>query len=212
MANRKIVNVDDLDGLGLAGIIANQNFLMARIPLVPWIGAASFQGANAASLPALDSGQTWTVDTGAFQILNRVATPTTSTNSRALTDSGVTDHWAQIQVVAVPNSVQHWLIGRAADALNYYRVGYSTGDNRLIVQKIVAGAATELGAVPAADALATTAGVLLGARFVGTTIETYLNGKKVHTITDTTHTTGTKVGFQANASGAQFRNFTERTS
>lgn len=214
MPNRQLLDVDKLLALpqlvALNTITANQNLLMAREGIFPFIAGASFNVANQASLPTLDSGQSWIADAGTFKIENKAATPTATANTRALLESGVTDHWASITVDTIPNSLAHWLIVRAVDGSNYYRVGFNVSDARVIIQKVVAATATEIGAVTGQPV--TVPGTNLGVRMVGTTMNIYINNVLVHSMTDSTHTTGTKVGFQASTLGATFRAFTLRTS
>lgn len=214
MPNRKLINSDGLSALSeiqsVPTLIANQNILLAMRAVYPWIAGASFSGANAAALPAAESGQAWVQDVGAFQISGRAASATSATNTRSYLDSGVTDHWAQVRIDSVPNAVQEWLIVRLQDSSNYYRVGFMPGDSRVILQKIVAGALTEIGSI--ANQPVTTAGMTLGLRAVGTTLEVYVNNTLSLSVTDSTLTTGTKVGIQAVTTTTQFRSFTVRSS
>ena len=190
------------------------DMLAARVPLSPWIAGDSFARADAASLGTADSGHAWTAGAGAFAIVSRAAQPPTSANHVSTINTGVTDHWATVRLDSAAGfTAQQYVLGRYADGSNYYRLGFATAGGILSLQKIIATDPFVVGigswSITAAEKQP---GMVIGLRCVGTTLRVYVNDVEVGSVTDSTHTTSTRAGIQANGPAATFRNFRVRAA
>jgi hypothetical protein len=188
---------------------SNQNklaidLLQAKALMYPWLVGDSFVRANAASLGTADTGQAWTADAGAFQIVSKAATPTTTTNTRSTLDTGTVDHMVSVRIDSAPNAAQHWLAARFVDGSNFYRFGFDGGNFAL--QKVVAGSVTVLATL--SGITNNIPGTTIGLKCKGTALTVYVNNVQVGAVTDSALSTGTKAGLQANNVAAVFRSFT----
>jgi len=162
---------------------------------------------SAVSPGTADSGGTYTVSSGTWGISSNRLYPVAT--GRLLASAGNANHAASVAFADMTGSVQQFLICRAVDGSNYWRVGCtnprSAGASLLTLQNIVSGAVgtinKSIGAIQRGD--------VLTAEGVGGLIRIYVNGVPIHEEVCITSATGTSFGIQANA-GANtfFRNLT----
>ncbi len=155
---------------------------------------------SAASIGTATSGGTYTVS-GTWGISTNRAYPVAS--GRVLAATGSSNHEVSIRFADMTSAIQQWLIARATDASNYWRVGSSSpnsaGQSILVMQSIVAGAVSinrEIGSFARGD--------VVSMRCVGNTIEVLINGVFQHREVSTTSLAGASAGFQANAGANTF--------
>jgi hypothetical protein len=191
----------------LAVARGDTSVIQALNGLPPWLVGDSFARAdNATALGNANTGQTWTASSGSWKILTKAAQGQAAANNIATIETGVADHWANVTLTYPDTTGTKAIVARYADSSNFYRFGTFAGVLKL--QKIVAGAATDL-ATPAGTVAS---GMTLGIRCVGSSINLYVGGLLVATVTDAALATGTKVGIQESAGTSRFTMFTARTA
>lgn len=158
-----------------------------------------------------DSGGIYTVSSGTWGINGNRLYPVAS--GRLLAESSTTEHVAQVKFVDITTSIQQWLIGRAVDGSNYWRVGVTaptaSGLQTLALQNVVAGA---IGAINKAVGQFQR-GDSIAIEGTGALIRIYVNGLVIWEEPCITSAAGTKCGLQANAgANTYFKNFTILTA
>jgi hypothetical protein len=184
--------------------------LSARAGLPPWIAADSFARTDSSGLGKGDTGQAWTVSSGTFNISGKTAVAPVYANNRVYIETGVVDHWAQVQLVNAFNTDQAWVIARLVDGSNYYRLGVTGSGPDMELQKVVSGSVTALATYSGLVGLSNL-GDTISLRCKGPTLQAYRNGVALGAAVTDSSLSGTKVGFQAAATDVNFRNFTVRT-
>lgn len=184
--------------------------LTARLGIHPWIVGDAFARPDSLTLGSADTGQAWTANVGAMKIVNKGATPGGASNTRCIIDVATTDHWPSVRIDSAPGATsQHWILARFKDSNNFYRLGFGPG-GALGLQKLVAGVLTTIRVLPAVAI--TLPGITIGLRCVGSTLDIMVDNRLVGSVTDTSLSSGTSVGIQANDATAVFRSFTARAS
>lgn len=147
--------------------------------------------ANSTTSPGTtDTGQAWVVGAGTFGVLSnqlyKVATD--ATHQIIHINMTATNHIATATLH--PNGGSVGVVARYVDVNNYYLVQLNGGTSQLELWKLVAGVFTSLGVykLPIADISR------VGISALGTTISAFLNGKRVISVVDSSHTTGTRTG------------------
>jgi hypothetical protein len=182
--------------------------LAAKNGLPPWLVSDTFARSNSAGIGTAETGQAWTASSGTFNISNKAAVASAALNTRAYVEAGSAEMWASVKVASALNAGTGFVIGRLADASNYYRLGYNTSSGRIEIQVVIAGAVTKLAEYVAADP--TSAGDVLGLRCTGSTLTAYRNGVALGSITDSS-VSGTKAGIQTAVTTVLFQNFNVRS-
>ena len=152
-------------------------------------------------------GSALTVDVGTWAIVSNRAQSGSAGNNRALATLGSADHVVECSIVLNPTST--WLIFRAVDTSNFYRVGFSGAwPSSLVIQSIVAGAVGALNRnVITPKKSATTAAAKLRVVCRGRRFRIYLDDEFCEEITDSLYyATGVKAGIQATNAAAAFDN------
>lgn len=145
------------------------------------------------------SGDAWANDSG-FNIVSNAARANTDTLSMANVTVGaaVADMVVEVSLAAIGTGDEVGVVFRYTDANNQYRAYVDKGDNKVHLEKNVAGVVTEL------SAPAYTVGTTAEMRVIiqGTRIRVWVDGKLYIDTTDSALATGTKAGlFARNASG-----------
>lgn len=159
--------------------------------------ADSFVRADSAvSVGTASSGGSYTVSAGTWGISANQAYPVAA--GILLASVGSANHRVQAQFVSVTVAVQQWLIGRAVDGSNYWRVGIqsptASGAQVIKLQLIIAGAATDFQGV--ARCLV---GDYIGLDFSGSRVQVLVNGQPVYEMHSAQFAlTGASIGLQAN--------------
>lgn len=177
-----------------------RRIIEAKSGLAPYKIADTFNRADGA-VGTADAGGAWQVYTGSPQVIgNKLAVPLDG-NVKMVLDTGETDVFVEATLSALPTlGAQFWLMLRAADASNYYRLGYSSVP---MVQKIVAGAATTISAFTYGAQIGAFP-IRIGARIRGSQIQVFVHGAPYGApITDTTFSSGTRHGMQFDKAGVQ---------
>lgn len=177
----------------LANFSASQ--YLAPLPSnIKW--ADTFTRADSATLIGNPSGGgSYAVSAGTWGISGNRAYAVA--NGRVFANSGASDHTVSVVFASLTPSVQQWLVFRAVDATNYWRVGYSGTD--LVLQCITGGVssyALTLGRIANGD--------LLSAECVGPNLKIKLNGVLVADVYRTAHFTATQFGLQSNVGATSF--------
>ena len=155
------------------------------------LGFDTFWRANGAVGDA-DSGQTWSVTSGAPDIVDRKLRATTTANTRLSFDAGVSDFYLSATVEAIITE-QFYIVFRSLDNNNRWRFGFAANTNgNFVLDKIVAGSLTTVWR----DVRPQGSVINLGARCVGNDITIYIDGQPLKTITDAANNTETNVGVQ----------------
>ena len=167
------------------------------------IWADAFTRADSAVTPGTaESGGTYTVSSGTWGISSNRLYPVTS--GRLLAAAGTTEHVASVRFTDITTSIQQWLIGRAVDGANYWRVGVTSptasGSQTLALQNVVSGA---VGAIN--KGISTfQRGDTVAIEAAGSLLRIYVNGFPVHEELCITAATGASFGVQANAGANTF--------
>lgn len=155
---------------------------------------------SATTLGAAPNGGAYTVS-GTWGIAGNRAYPVAS--GRVLAAVGTPNHEISMLIPDMTAGVQQWVIGRATDASNYWRVGCpspnASGLSVLVIQSIVSGSVAvnrEIGAISRGD--------VLSMRCSGNVIEVLVNGVPAHRESCTTSLQGASVGWQANVGASVF--------
>lgn len=154
-------------------------------------------------------GSALTVDAGTVTIVSSKAVTGSVGNNRALTASlGTADQVVEADFIA--NPAGGWLIFRAVDTANYYRVGFTAvWPNGLTIQSIVSGAIGAINRLVVSPTRSATISAQTRVRVVcrGRRFRVYVNGVFWEEITDALYySTGVKAGFQATNASASFDN------
>ena len=165
------------------------------------------RGDSAVSPGTADSGGSYTVSSGTWGISTNRLYPVAS--GRLLAAAGTTEHLVQVRFVDITTSVQQWLIARAVDGSNYWRVGITTptasGAQTLALQNIVSGV---IGAINKAVGQCVR-GDYIAMEGSGGLLRVYVNGVPIHEEPCITSSQGASFGVQANAGANTFyRNLT----
>lgn len=99
------------------------------------------------------------------------------------------DQEAYVTVSTLPSLLSRWLyiLARASDVNNYYRLRVEFSNNQVSLSKVVGGVLQTVGGT---STPAITAGTRVGMRLVGATIEVFVGATKVATFTDSSLTSG----------------------
>jgi hypothetical protein len=144
-----------------------------------------FERPDAGSLGTAPSGQAYVISAGAFGISTGRAYNTTTGNNRALVDLGTGGEHCRIMWQFAALGTEGWVIFRAADSLNYWRVGPK-------LDKIVNGSVAIRRSIPA---LKTGYSEVIAD---GTSITILVDGEPVWNEPDTYLSSNqTKIGIQA---------------
>jgi hypothetical protein len=161
---------------------------------------------DSASVPGTaSSGGSYTVSSGTWGISSNQLYPVAT--GRLLASVGVANHRVQAQFSNVTATIQQWVIGRAVDGSNYWRVGIqspaASGVQTVGLQVVIAGSATDYPGV--ARCLI---GDYIGLDFSGTRVQVLVNGQPVYEMQSAQFAlTGTSIGLQANAGATtRYRN------
>lgn len=160
------------------------------------------RGDSAVSPGTADSGGSYTVSSGTWGISTNRLYPVAS--GRLLAAAGTTEHIVSVKFVDITTSIQQWLIARAVDGANYWRVGITTptasGNQTLALQNIVSGAVgtinKAIGQMVRGDTVAIEA--------TGALLRIYVNGVPIHEEPCITSIAGSSFGIQANAGANTF--------
>lgn len=149
------------------------------------------------------SPKTWVTSGGDFEIIsNKVSQVAGAGACSATVNVAATNHVVSATYTTpVTGSNSVGLVGRYIDLDNHYLLNHQ-GNLGITLYKMVAGSLTALTSEPITSLAA---GDILTLSCVGTTISVLLNGVQVASVTDATHTTGTKVGWRVNASPDTWR-------
>jgi hypothetical protein len=158
--------------------------------------------ADSASTPNPAScGLSYTVSSGTWGISTNRLYPVA--NGRLLYATGSTNHKITVRMLDMTTSVQQWVICRAVDGSNYYRVGVvsptSSGAQTLAIQDIVSGSVqstTTIGNITRGDYLTVQA--------AGAMILVSVNGQLVAETVAARFPSGASVGIQANTGANTF--------
>lgn len=156
---------------------------------------------SAVSLGTATSGGTYTASSGTWGISTNRAYPVSS--GRVLAAAGTTNHEVSCKFEDMTTSIQQWLICRAVDSANYWRVGVvspsASGSQTLALQSVVAGSVsinTAIGRFQRGDTVTL--------RASGRVLTVLVNGVRVTSYVMTTALTGASFGMQANAGANTF--------
>ena len=175
--------------------------------LQPYIFADTFNRADtAAGLGTSTSGHLWTKVMGNdMGIVGGQAYLPVAGNTRWIVELGAAD--VEVGVTLKTLGASGWLMFRYVDATNLWRVGHTSGGT-LQLQKIVAGA---LSATLVNNQVKVVNADRLTVSAKGSVIEVRVNGLVAYQLTDSSLSTGTKVGFNIDNIDARFDNLTART-
>ena len=170
----------------------------------PPVGGASasdtFTRADSSSLGSAETGQLWTVPSGAARVVSQQAEATATAYTLATVDAATATGTASVRVATI--SAEYWLVVRAGSSSSYWRFGrWQSGGYQLQqVNNNALGspALTPLGTVAPA------AGDVLSCS-MGTTLTCSVNGNAVVRTTDAFNASATSAGFAAAGSGAPTR-------
>jgi hypothetical protein len=154
-------------------------------------------------------GSALAVDTGTVTIVSNAAQSGSAGNNRALTTLTTADHVIEADLVTAPSAA--WVIFRAVDTANFYRLGLAAGfGGPLTIQSIVGGVYGALNRVVATPvAVSATLSGRTRIRVVcrGRRFRIFVNGVLWEEIADNIYfATGLKAGFQATNAGVVFDN------
>jgi len=192
-----------------SGLARHSSALLAPTNLQPgvlWADTCT-RADSAVSPGTADSGGTYTVSSGTWGISTNRLYPVAT--GRLLASAGTANHAASVAFVDMTTSIQQWLICRAVDGSNYWRVGSlsprAAGASLVTLQNIVSGSvgtvSKSIGSIQRGD--------VLTAEGVGGLIRIYVNGVPIHEEVCITSAAGTSFGIQANAGANTFyRNLT----
>lgn len=161
--------------------------------------ADSFNQPNDANLGNADTGQAWSVPSGAAGIVDQQAESAAVGYTLAMLDSNTSSGSAAISVPFITD--EFWLIVRGSDPTNYWRFGRWLGGTYEL-QKIVnngIGAQVQSTVLPAT-------GDRLSCQ-LGTTISCLVNGSAAANTSDGFNATSRLAGFAAFAAPARFDDF-----
>lgn len=143
-----------------------------------------------------ETGQAWLTTGGTWAISNGAVTCTTNTGSYyAYLESGKSDIDIAADLIFAGNA---GLVFRMVDANNMLFVRIAGAGPQLGLYKSVSGSNTSIGGYTFTPVSGTTYRVRVVAS--GSSIQVYLDGILVITVTDTTYQTATKVGFRSGSS------------
>jgi hypothetical protein len=155
---------------------------------------------SSTTLGSADTGQAWTASPGTWGISGNAAYSVTAANDDyALVDAGRVDVKVEVTVHGVPGT-NPGLVLRGTDTNNCYMANFHQSGVPTLFKR-VAGTYTSLGA--GSKNLAN--GDRLTFSAVGTTLTMLVNGTAIVTVTDSTFTTGTKVGLRIGAISSTLR-------
>lgn len=153
---------------------------------------------STSTLGSADTGQAYTAHSGIWGISSNkgYCVTTGSTDCVATLDAGVSDFGVSVDITY--NNAYPSLVFRGVNATNYLMVlmyGDSAGGGPYLnLFKRVSGSYTSLATWPSAFSSGTTYQIAI--RCSGSSIIGYVNGAQVGTKTDSTHSSGTRVGFR----------------
>lgn len=196
-AKRGMIAQKDAYFYGQAALIASASNLPTN-----GVWADSFvRGDSAASLGTASSGGTYTASSGTWGISTNRAYPVTS--GRVLAQINVPNHRVSVQFKDMTTGIQQWVIARAVDGSNYWRLGSTSptasGYQTAALQEIVGGSIQTtytVGNYSRGDTLAIECS--------GTTIKCLVNGVVTYELQSSLHMAGTQIGMQANAGANTF--------
>jgi hypothetical protein len=194
---------DGVAGYAQTPLTTANNILAARVPIAPFVMGEAWSRADGASLGNVESsGAAWAVWAGTPGIVSRQAAPTATGNTKAVATVPA-DGYTEIIINALSSATgEGWLVFRGADTSNYWRFGFTTGTPpTLLVQKIVAGGATQLLNV---SQVLFYPGIRLGVLHVGSVYTVYADGLQVGTYTDAFNQGASLAGFQSSDTPARF--------
>lgn len=168
----------------------------------PYKGGDDFNRADG-SLATSSSGLAWTNQSGTSAIESKTAKAGAASQHKATLNPGISDGFFEMSMPT--RGGEGWLMVRFSDINNYVRAGFHTS-NGLLVQKIVVGVATDLiraNQTPDLDHTNVRVGLLLS----GSTIELWLDGVKLASVSDSFNSTQTLFGFQTASTSPRFDNF-----
>lgn len=174
-----------------------------------WLWWDNFNRADGAvGSPLLGSAAT--VDAGTFTIVSNTVRSGSAGNNRSLITLTTPNHSIEADIVLSPSTAT-WLIFRAVDANNFYRLGLTGGfGGPLTIQSIVGGGVVLNRAVVAPLSGSATISQRTRIRVVcrGRRFRVYVNGVFWEEISDLIYSvTGLSVGFQSTNAGVAFDNF-----
>lgn len=152
---------------------------------------------DSATVPGTaSSGGSYTVSSGTWGIASNQLYPVAS--GRLLASVGTANHRVQAQYSNVTAAVQQWVIGRAVDGSNYWRVGIqspvASGTQTIGLQAVIAGSVTDYPGVARCQI-----GDYIGLDFSGSRVQVLVNGQSVYEMQSAQFAlTGTSIGLQAN--------------
>ena len=151
-------------------------------------------------------GSALTVDAGSFSISSNAISSGSAGNNRALVSVGVPDYSVSVKLGAA-SGVAIYLVARAIDTNNYWRIGVGAGlPATLYRQRIAAGASASLDAIvgPVLSSTVST-GDVLRVDCRGRRMRVYVNDVLwAEWVDPTNYTTGVKVGLNATNAGVTF--------
>jgi len=150
-------------------------------------------------------GTNFTVDVGTFTLSGGKLASGSAGNNRALSSVGVSDFSAEIKLWAASGAI--WLIVRAVDASNYWRIGLGSGlPGTLYRERIASAASASLVAITGPVISSTVAaGDVVRVSCRGQRMRVYVNGRLWAEWADTwLYATGVRVGVQGTNAGVQW--------
>lgn len=163
----------------------------------PYVYDSFDRADSSSSLGSADVGGAWTVQSATFGISSLRAYETTGGLGIATIDSGHAD--ADVSVVIAVRLTgggagNAGVVFRFTNTSNYWRAFFDGSTGLVFLQKVVGGAAST---VFSGGTMGASGGAVL-ARFNGSTIAVYVNGRLVGTTTDSFNSTATKHGLWIN--------------
>lgn len=166
-----------------------------------WTVSDNFQRADAVTLGTTTSGTAWSMLTGTAGISSGNAYAIT--NMRAVVESSLSDVEIRCDITGSAMS-EFYVILRATDASNWWRIGTDGVSGRLRVEKFVTASLTT---VTSLTSPAWRIGDQLKVRATGSTIYVYRNNVLSTTVTDSFNSTATKHGIGGLAGNVRFANW-----
>jgi hypothetical protein len=166
-----------------------------------WTIADNFERADTAvSLGTTTSGTAWSALTGTMGISGGKAYALS--NARSVVESSISD--VEIRVDISGTMAEFWVVLRALDDSNWWRIGTDNANGRVVFSKRVAGTVTSVATYTGAP---WRDGDQVKIKAVGSSISAYRNGIRIATVTSTDHQTNTKHGIGGLSNTMRFNNF-----
>jgi hypothetical protein len=180
------------------------NLLLSTTGLQPYVAGDRFDRADG-SIGTMPTGQAWTNNIGTMEIVSGRAKASAATNTLATIDCGIADGEFGCFISASTAAGDAWFSFRGSDNNNRWRCGLTSG-GAFRVQKVTSGAV-------AYESILQPAAAPCFVRVVcsGSSLRFFLNGNEVLAITDSAHSTATRIGIQCSNITARFAGIYAKT-